>query len=444
LDAFWLTFQRRKTEPPDFAEDAARKKSVRMKIPETVVLPLQDAPDDPFEVFVNAGDRVKSGQRIGIMGKAPEHIAVHASISGEVTEVKPMLHPLGHHASSVVISSDGEEEKADMKPFSEAGLSDVFEFFREMGIPLDYSSINSVSTLLINVTEFDPYISSKERIILEEGEKFTEGLKVFLKASGAKKAVIVIEKKQTSLNSALKDTCRKIPEAEIHEADRPYPDTIQELIRQKVLFENKDVKKDSGADTTMVMEPGIAVAVYNAYFLGIPFTQQLVTVAGSGIQTQQTMWVKCGTPLLQIILQSGGNVSSLGRVTLGGTLIGIPQHSLEVPLIKKARGLFVAVALVFDEHRRSRFYQRSPCVRCGKCVDVCPACIIPNMVADFIENRRFDETEELGIFSCLECGLCYYVCPSQIPLVELIKLGKVKLKGSASLLTLNSYRTLSS
>ena len=122
--------------------------------------------------------------------------------------------------------------------------------------------------------------------------------------------------------------------------------------------------------------------------------------------------------------------------------MGRPQPSLDAPLIKKSRGIFAAVALVFDEERRSRFYKRSPCVRCGKCVDVCPAGITPNIIADLVEHKRMDEAAEFGLFSCLECGLCYYVCPSMIPLVELLKLGKLNSKGRESLLIFNSYRTL--
>ncbi len=148
-----------------------------------------------------------------------------------------------------------------------------------------------------------------------------------------------------------------------------------------------------------------------------------------------------GTLLVDVIEFAGGNIENTRRVTIGGALMGRPQFSLEVPVIRKTRGIYAAIALTFQEERKSKFYRRGPCIRCGKCIDVCPASLVPNHLAELIEHRHFEEAEEQGLFSCLECGLCYYVCPSIIPLVELVKLGKLKLKGRDSLLIFNSYKT---
>jgi len=183
-------------------------------------------------------------------------------------------------------------------------------------------------------------------------------------------------------------------------------------------------------------------AIYRAWSSGDPFIERLITVAGSGIKNSQNTWVKIGTPLAHIIQCSGGSPSRLGRVAVGGPLMGIPQHSLGVPLVKKARGVFAAVAFLFDEHRKSRFYKRIPCIKCAKCVDVCPASIIPCVIAGLVDNKLFNDAEQWGVFNCIECGLCEYVCPSRIPLLELIKLGKVSLRGAGCLLTLSNLEAL--
>jgi electron transport complex protein RnfC len=123
--------------------------------------------------------------------------------------------------------------------------------------------------------------------------------------------------------------------------------------------------------------------------------------------------------------------------------MGAPQHSLDTPLVKKAKGIFAAVAFLFDEHRESRFYRRVSCVKCAKCVDVCPVSLVPSMLGTLVEHARLDDAAQWGVFRCVECGLCEYVCPSRIPLLELMRLGKYRIKGDAALLvrqTLDSLR----
>ncbi|MFC1592336.1 RnfABCDGE type electron transport complex subunit C, partial [Thermodesulfobacteriota bacterium] len=431
MDAFWPTFKKRVQMPPCQREATAGKPSTRMPDPEGVVLPLQDVLQDEFEVSVDNGQTVRQGQKIGSIGKPPEHVAVHAPIAGEVAAVMLMPHPLVQQVTAIRIASNGSGARQDASPFSESGSSDRLEFFRDMGIPLDYKVIKDLATLLINVTEFEPSVSSKETLVIEEQEKFISGIKLLLEVSRAEKAVIVCESGNARLSAVLDEVCRAVAGASVQQVSRPYPDTVHELLRQRRLGGGA-----SGPDLygVAVVEPGIVVAVHDAYYCGQPFIEQLVTVVGSAVRTPQNMWVKTGTMIKDIIQQAGGNTENPRRVTLGGPLMGRPQYSLDAPLIKKARAVFVAAAIAFDEERKSRFYKRCPCVRCGKCVDVCPSGIMPNILADLVEHRRFDEAERLGLFSCLECGLCYYVCPSMIPLVELLKLGKLNSKGRDSLL----------
>ena len=183
-------------------------------------------------------------------------------------------------------------------------------------------------------------------------------------------------------------------------------------------------------------------AINNAWVAGLPFTEQLITIAGSAVRDPQNAWVRTGTPLSHILTHAGGDLSRVGRVALGGPLMGIPQHTLDVPLIKKAKGLFAAVAFLFDEHRESRFYKQAPCVKCAKCVDVCPASLVPATIADFVTNKLLDDAQEWGVFHCVECGLCDYSCPSRIPLLEIMRLGKVLLKGEDCLLGRNVFGAL--
>jgi electron transport complex protein RnfC len=451
VDGFLPTFIRRKFSPPVLGQLPRDKPSSIMEIPERVVVPLQDKPDTPYEAKIKLGEPVRSGQMIGWMGKPPLHLGIHASISGRVDQTGLMPHPLGLPVHSISIVSDGEGEQCDFTPLDSRGLESsgqkVFEGLQEMGIPLNYRLIHArgfkVSNLLINATEFEPYIVSKHQMLRENVQGIIKGLRVLIKSFSARRAVILLEKNNAPLVKLLKEGAREVPEINIRVVGRTYPETAGEFLLKKVFSRGLSVSNDSSSMDAMLVDLPSLLAIYNAWFSGMPFIEQLITVAGSGIRDPQNIWVKIGTLLMHVIQHTGGFLPRLGRVTVGGPLMGIPQHSLEVPLIKRARGVFAAVAFLFDEHRRSRFYKRVPCIKCAKCVDVCPVFIIPNIIVDLIDNKFFNEVEQRGVFLCLECGLCEYVCPSRIPLLELIKLGKVSLKGEGSLLTRSNLVTLS-
>ena len=450
MDGFLPTFTRRKSAPPTFERLTWGKSSSKARIPDRVVIPLQDTPGAPYEIVTQVGEQVKLGQKIGLMGKPPIYIRVHASISGKVDQIGPMPHPLGFYAHSISIASNGRDEHCGFAPLSERGFGEneeeVFGGLQEMGIPLNYSLLHvlkfKISSLLINATEFEPYITSKHQMVREHSQNLIKGLQVLIHACSARRAVMLLEKNQTPLIKMLKDAAKEVPEVTIRGVGRPYPETAKALLAQK--FFSKDFNRSKVSDTGGIMSVDLfsLLAIYNAWFFGTPFTEQLITIAGSAIREPQNIWVKTGVPLMNIIQSSVSSLSSLGRVTMGGPLMGTPQHSLGVPLIKKAKGVFAAVAFSFDEHRRSRFYKRSPCVKCAKCVDICPASIIPNIIVDFIDNKHLDDAERWGVLRCIECGLCEYVCPSRIPLLELMRLGKVFLRGEGCLLTRSNLETL--
>lgn len=451
MDGFLPTFTRRNLIPPTFRQLTWGKPSSRLGMPERVVVPLQETPDSPYGVLAQVGEHVKLGQKIGLLGKPPACIYVHASVSGKVDQIGPAPHPLGFQAYSVSISSDGKEERCGLDPLNSRGLGDnkekIFEGFQEMGIPLNYKLLYAqglkVANLLINATEFEPYITSRHQMIKEHGQNIIKGLQLLIRACSANQAVIIVEKNQPPLIKILKKASKEVPEAIIRRVDRPYPETAREFLLKKLFYKKSFLSNVSTHNDTMAVCLSSLLAIYNAWFSGSPFTEQLITIVGSGIKNPQNAWVKTGTPLTHIIRHSGGSSSHIGRVTLGGPLMGIPQHSLEVPLIKKVNGLFAAVAFLFDEHRKSRFYKRVPCIKCAKCVDVCPVSIIPNMIVDFIDNKHLHDAEQGGIFLCVECGQCEYVCPSRIPLLELMKLGKVSLRGESSLLIRRNLETFS-
>ena len=441
MDGFLPTFTRRKLLPPTYREATWDKPVARLGEPERVIIPLQDLPGTPHQVVVKEGEEVMAGQKIGIMGEAPASLSIHASISGTVEQIAPLPHPLGFQAVSLSIASNGKSETCECSPLNTGDHGGngkkVLEGLQERGIPLNYrhlmTSDSSVSCLILNATEFEPYLTSKHTLLREHGNEVAAGLLVLMDACAVKQAVIVVENTQTSLVEPLTKAGQGRVDITVKGVSQPYPDTAEWLLGEKY-------SKAQG--TVLSVDLPSLFAINGAWISGLPFTEQLITVAGSAVSEPQNVWVRTGTPLSPILTHAGGDLSRMGRVALGGPLMGIPQHTLDVPLIKKAKGLFAAIAFLLDEHRESRFYKQAPCVKCAKCVDVCPASLVPATIGDFVNNKQLDEAREWGVFHCLECGLCEYSCPSRIPLLEIMRLGKVLLKGEDCLLGRNVFGAL--
>ncbi|MCI4626152.1 MAG: 4Fe-4S dicluster domain-containing protein [Candidatus Magnetoovum sp. WYHC-5] len=462
MDGFWPTFTKRTLRPANYMQEIAAMHTEGIETPEKVVLFLQDfcqdfcvKSNDIYEVYVKEGERVLTGQKIGLLLSDSKKLAVHSSISGEVITLGEALHPLGWKAYAITIKSDGKDERAQLRPFEGSGLTsskeDLLHFLSDMGILIDYGLPEQVSTLLINVTEFEPCFSSKERLVVEEQEKLAKGLEVFLKLfDSAINTIFLLEKRHQHLFSNLRQICSVIKNTDVQVVRRPYPVTLQSLLRERITDGKKTamikwpnaVMPNAVMPNAVMIEPSVLVSIYDAYYKGEPFIRQLISVVGSAVKKPLNLWIRCGTTVDYIVDRCGGKTTNVKRLTMGGPLMGVPQHTVDVPVLKRANGISIDVAVLFDDERKSRVYKPTQCIRCGKCVDVCPAKITPNAIVDLIQDRRYEEAIRLGLFSCLECGLCYYVCPSILPLMELMKMGKYRAVGKHTLLTYNYYKML--
>lgn len=98
--------------------------------------------------------------------------------------------------------------------------------------------------------------------------------------------------------------------------------------------------------------------------------------------------------------------------------MGIAQYK-DVPVVKGT-----SCVLVLNE-QRVKIAEERVCIRCGKCIEVCPMGLMPAVLATLVRKKNFDTALEYSIMSCDDCGCCAYVCPSNIPLVQLLRYGKV-------------------
>lgn len=439
MDGLWPTFMRRSRFPrPDGCPPVSAAPCAHMPLPAKVELPLQDLPEDSCEVLVTIGERVLAGQQIGTLGIRPRYLAVHSPCAGTVTAVEQRIHESGgeRRVLAVEITASPEQESAPAVPFARF-RGDWIAFLRDMGVPLDFEALAASRVLVVNCTEFEPTISTRTAILKNHGDAFARGLQLLMDASGLREVTLLAHAADADMRAHLESIVRRIRGARLKTVAQACPDTLQPLMSYRQRLSGRSAP-------AVILGPGQVFAVYEAFELGRPYIRQLVSIAGSAVPAPRTIWTWAGTPLADILAYAGVAFPFAGRVALGGPMMGGPRYSLDAGIGKKVRGLYAAAGFVIADERKSRFYQSCACVRCGKCVEVCPAGIVPIAVVEQVKYHDLDRSLEFGLLSCLECGLCVFVCPSQLPLVEIIKLGKLQTKGRESLLIYNIFKTLSS
>ena len=418
MDGFWPTFIRRPQTPPRYAEKTAGQPMTSFLSPRVVTVPLQETPQDVFQCLVKAKDEVAAGQKIGERGAPPFVLSVHASISGTVREIDTLPCPHGNNLTSVVIESDGNTNGC-VKVASGRGN---IETLLDAGISLDYEkwSGEKIEVLLVNATEFDPYMTVSHQILREKPDHVVKGLKTLMDSFSIPRGHLCVERDQVSSIKALKESAQAVPGVNVHPVPKAYPPAAEPLLLRNLL-KQREALVPNRVGTVDVCQ---LVAVSDAVMQRLPFIERPITVVGSGVSSPQNIRVRIGTTFGEVLTHCGGDLERITQIVMGGGLTGISQHSSSVPVTQKTTGILAMIAFMMTEGHHSKIYERGDCVRCAKCVDCCPVSIQPNLIAAYCEKRRFEEAVQNGLFVCVDCGLCSYVCPARIPLSHMIKTAK--------------------
>ena len=411
-------------------------------MPKQVVVPLQQHIGAPCEAAVKKGDVVEEGQLIGTTTSfisAP----VHATISGKVKDVSRQPHPLGGKVLSVVITGDGTEkdwgEGRDDKAINALDPSKIKEIVRDAGIvglggaafptvvKLSPPEGTVVDTILLNGCECEPYLTADHRLMVEEPEKVLLGLKTIMKAVGAGEGIIGIEdNKQDAAEALKKASVHILPGVKIVMLETKYPQGAEKMLIHAVLGRKVPLGKLPLDVGVVVHNVGTAVAIYDAVKYGKPILERVVTVSGNAITAPGNFLVRVGTSFKEMIDLAEGIVDTDGvgekEVLNGGPMMGIAQTDLSVPVIKGTSG----VTVLSMTEMKPRTYD--PCIRCASCVEVCPMNLMPYRIGDLGRMLRPALFKEWMGLTCIECGCCSFVCPSKRPLVEWIRVGKVKVR----------------
>lgn len=421
---------------PHYKEFTESKTLEVAKDPAVVYIPLSQHIGAPCAPVVKPGDKVKAGQLIG-SSDAFVSAPIHSSVSGEVKEITKITTPVGATVDCVVIESDFQNTKDDsLKPYKsldEISPQEILERIKAAGITgmggasfptfvkLSPPKDKVIDTIIINGAECEPFLTSDHRIMLEMPEKVVFGLKAVMKALGVENGFIGIEDNKMNAIEAISEVAKDEANIKVVSFKTKYPQGDEKRIISAVT--NREVP--SGG---LPMEVGCVVlnistvkAITEAILEGKPVYERVVTVTGNGIKEPKNFIAKIGTPFKELIEQAGGFNGNPGKVIMGGPMMGIAQYSIDVPTIKGSGGILVLT------EEEANIKPASPCIKCGRCVDVCPVHLQPLYISAYSLKNNFEGAEKYSAIDCVECGACSFICPSKRPLTESIRLAKREL-----------------
>lgn len=402
-----------------------------------MVYPLSQHIGAPAKAVVAKGDRVLKGQLIAEAGgfiSAP----VYSSVSGTVKAIEQRLVVNGNMVDCIVIENDmlGEtvDGFGDEREIEGLSANDIVDIVKNAGIvglggagfptgvKISPKNADEIDTLIINAAECEPYLTSDYRLILEKSKEIIKGIKAVLKALPNAKAVIGIENNKPDAIKLLEEKTAGEDRISVCPLKTKYPQggerqLIFAITGRKI--NSKILPADKGC---VVMNTGTCYAVYEAVYKNMSLIHNVLTITGEAVNQPCNLDVPLGVSHSYVLEKAGGAKEDVVKFISGGPMMGIAMSTLDVPVVKTSSSI-----LAFSKDDIAALAQ-SACIHCGRCVKACPANLVPQMLAKAVRAGDAEKFESLGGIECIECGSCAYVCPAKIPLTQMCRLGKAKVR----------------
>ena len=412
-----------------------------------MVFPLLQHLGVPCDPLVQIGQKVLLGEKIG---DCDAHVCapVHSSVSGVVKDIRPHLTVAGTIVNSIVIENDGEFTEHEglglRDSFDDLSREDILGIIREAGIvglggagfpthaKLSPPPDKKIDTVIVNGCECEPYLTTDNRVMIEEADRVIIGLQIIQKVLPGANGIIAVEDNKPEAIEALKEHCKGIPNIDVAVVKTKYPQGAEKqliyAIKRREVPSGK-LPIDVGC---IVNNVDTVIAIHRAIFRGRPLMRKVVTLTGGAIYNPGNYKARIGTKVSDLVEMAGGFITSPTKVVVGGPLMGVAIFDIGVPVVKTTSGvLFLTEDEAFIPPEQN-------CIRCGRCVEQCPAGLIPTELnADILNEDGAAFVRHSGL-DCIECGSCSYICPAKRRLAQAIRtirrveLAKLKARGGGA------------
>ena len=432
-----LSTFRKGLHPEDYKYLSRDKAIEEVPLPEDVFIPLQQHIGAPCEPRVKKGDKVKTGQIIAD-SSAFVSAPVHATVTGVVKDIGKYYHPLGRRETMIHIQREGEDEWEYLEKVDDwkwTPKDKLLDVIRKAGIvglggatfpthvKMNPPEDKPIDAFILNGAECEPYLTADDRLMREQADKILLGMSIMMHILDVQKGYIGIEDNKPEAIARMQ---KRVVELGYPFKMAPlkvkYPQGAEKMLIYSVLKRKVPCGKLPMDVGVVVNNVGTAYAVAEALTEAKPLISRVITVTGDGVNTPKNLMSRIGTPFKDLFHACGDVKDDVDSIFMGGPMMGMTQYHLESPVVKGSSGIVAVTGHLVEE------LVTYPCIQCGACVRACPMNLVPLRLSKFAQESMAEELDDYGVSNCIECGCCAFACPANIPLVQWIRVGKLRLR----------------